>query len=177
MASENSLRITPLYKKHNTNVAQDICVPLLGIINTLQGTIDPSTSSIEKDIYLIARDMAKFMKTYYKTQLSYGTQNVLAGEFIVPLVNSLLSVKGQPLLSPRTTDSRSPSPGGGFKRSFSVLDTDLRRAKLDLAEFHKQIRSLQENLKTASILQDQLKEANNKIKVLEEDIKTHIATQ
>ncbi|KAG8184358.1 hypothetical protein JTE90_006761 [Oedothorax gibbosus] len=65
-------------------------------------------------------------------------------------------------------------PNSKDRSAYQILISADCRAKLTLAEAPKQIRVLQENLKTASILEDQLKEANNKITALEEDSKTQL---
>ncbi|KAG8174264.1 hypothetical protein JTE90_002224 [Oedothorax gibbosus] len=160
------LRSAPVYKKHNPGSQAPVSCPRLKeFISSLKSKVIPNENTDESVILDLCINLQKFMTTYIKTQLSYGTQNVLVGEFIGPLIEMALSNANTRLGSPRTSTPAS-------QRSYSLSDSDRKKTQLNLDAANREI------IKLRDLIQVNIDKATNndhtarvKITELENEIK------
>ncbi|KAG8173802.1 hypothetical protein JTE90_021798 [Oedothorax gibbosus] len=162
------LRSAPVYRKHNPGTQAPVSCPLLKeFISSLKSKVIPNENTVEGAILDLCINLQKFMTTYIKTQLSYGTQNVLVGEFIGPLIEMALSNSNSRLGSPRTSTPAS-------QRSYSLSDSDRKKTQLNLDAANREIVKLrdliQANIDKATIndhtARDKITELENEVKLL-----------
>ncbi|KAG8174985.1 hypothetical protein JTE90_027061 [Oedothorax gibbosus] len=134
---DQGIKSTELHKKHNPDpLPSNSCHKMKKIMDQLMPKLSIGDNSVEKLVYNICKQFSAFMSKYTKNPLSFGTQNIIVGEFFAPLVDIILQNK-------EIISTSIGSPNNEFKRSMSLSDNKRRESQSYLEAAYKKIKEME----------------------------------